>query len=203
MPEEFFLNGDLRGKLFLIVGPSGSGKGTVISILKEKYPGFVYPVSYTTRKPREGEKEGEVYHFISKDKFEKGIEKGDFLEYAIVHSNNYYGTAKKEIVDALESGAVVIREVDIQGFNSIKKLIPKENLISIFMKVSDRDDLERRILKRGELPEDELERRMQSALDEISQADKCDYQVENKWGEIDACVSNVEKIVLSEINDFY
>lgn len=191
------------GKLFLIVGPSGSGKGTVIKELKQRYPGFVYPVSYTTREPRDGEKDGDVYHYVSKEEFEKMIAEDELLEYAVVHSNNYYGTAKKEIVGGLEGGATVIREVDIQGFQAIRKMIPEENLVSIFMKVSDEEDLKNRILRRGEISEEELQRRMDSAKKEIAQASDCDYQVENKWGEIRECVNAVEKIVLGEIKEVY
>ncbi|MFH1284520.1 MAG: guanylate kinase [Candidatus Peregrinibacteria bacterium] len=191
------------GKLFLIVGPSGSGKGTVINIFKKRYKAFVYPVSYTTREPRGDEENGEVYHFVSREKFKKMIKDGDFLEYAIVHSNNYYGTSKSDILGPLKAGAVVVREVDIQGFNSIKKLIPAENLVSIFMKVPDLEDLKGRILRRGEMTDEELKRRMDSALAEIAQAGECDYQVENKWGKINECVLNVEKIILKEIEGMY
>lgn len=199
----FLYNARMQGKLFLIVGPSGSGKGTIINRLKKKYKGFFYPVSYTTRDPRPGEKDGDVYHFVPKEKFEGMLAKGDFLEYAVVHSNNYYGTAKRKIMDALEGGAVVVREVDIQGYRSIAKIIPKENLVSIFMKVADEADLKQRILRRGDLPEDELKRRMASAKKEIAQAKICDYQVANKWGEVDDCLFNVEQIILEEIKDLY
>lgn len=187
----------------MIVGPSGSGKGTVIKRLAAKYGGFRYPISYTTRKPREGEVDGEVYHFISKEKFEEMIKAGEFLEYATVHSNNYYGTSKKDILEPLEVGAVVVREVDIQGFNSIKKLIPKENLVSIFMKVSDQEDLKQRILRRGELPKEEIERRLESAKKEIAQAGDCDYQVENQWGNVEDCVGKVERIIMAELKTLF
>lgn len=191
------------GKLILIVGPSGSGKGTVINRLKQSFAGFVFPISYTTRDPREGEEDGDSYHFISKDKFEKMIEAGEFLEHAIVHSDNYYGTGKEDILGPLVDGAVIVREVDMQGFHSIKDLIPKENLLTIFMKVSSLEDLRGRILRRGEMSEEELQKRMDSTLKEIAQADECDYQVENKWGEIDKCVGNVTTIILDEIKDLY
>lgn len=199
----FLYNARMQGKLFLIVGPSGSGKGTIINRLKKKYTGFFYPVSYTTRDPRPGEKDGDVYHFVTKKKFEERLAKGDFLEYAVVHSNNYYGTAKKKIMDALEGGAVIVREVDIQGFLSIAKIIPKKNLVSIFMKVADEEDLKQRILRRGDLPADELLIRMRSAKKEIAQAKLCDYEVENKWGEVDDCLFNVEQIILEEIKYLY
>ncbi len=191
------------GKLFLIVGPSGSGKGSVISDLHKRYKGFVYPVSYTTRPPREGEEDGEVYHFISKEKFEEMIAKNEFLEYAVVHSDNYYGTSKSDYIEPLKAGAVIIREVDIQGFHSIQKLVPKENLVSIFMKVGNLEELKQRILGRGVLSDDEISKRLESAKKEIAQAGDCDYEVENKFGEFKKCVSTVEKIVLDEIKDLY
>lgn len=194
---------EYSGKLFLIVGPSGSGKGTVISELKKIFPGFVFPISYTTRDPRDGEADGDSYHFVTKKVFEKMIKDGDFLEYAIVHSNNYYGTSKKDILEPLSTGAVVVREVDIQGFNAISEIVPKEHLISIFMKVSSLEDLEARILRRGEMTKEELKRRMDSALKEMAQADQCDYQVENVWGEINACVKSVYQILLKEIKELY
>ncbi len=194
---------ELQGKLFLIVGPSGSGKGTVIDCLKGHYPAFVYPVSYTTRDPRPGEVDGEVYHFISKEKFKEMIENDEFLEYAVVHGDNYYGTAKEQFIKPLEAGAFVVREVDIQGFKSISAIIPKENLVSIFMKVVDLDDLKSRIERRGEMSAEELEARMNSALAEIAQADQCDYQVENHWGKVNQCVRDVEKIIIEETDKLY
>ena len=193
----------ITGKLFLIVGPSGSGKGTVIEEIQQRYPGFVYPVSYTTREPREGELDGEVYHFISKEKFKAMIDNDEFLEYAIVHSDNYYGTSKSDILDPLKGGAVVVREVDIQGFHSIRELVPKENLVSIFMKVSDLEDLRQRILRRGHIEEEELQRRLDSAQKELALAKDCNYQVENKWGAIWECVRSVIDIILDEIDELY
>ena len=106
-------------------------------------------------------------------------------------------------MDALENGAVVIREVDMQGFHSIKNLVPKENLVSIFMKVISEEDLRERILRRGEISDDELNKRMESARKELAQSGDCDYQVENEWGFAMRCVTSVEKIVLDEIKNLY
>ncbi len=186
------------GKLFLIVGPSGSGKGTVIALLKERYSQFFYPVSYTTRDPRPGEEEGQVYHYISKKEFEEGIENGRFLEWAQVHKDNYYGTSKEQILDALAKDKVIIREIDIQGFKSIKAELPKDHLISIFLQVTDLEDLQKRILGRGELPQEELDRRMESARKEISEAHLCDYRVDSRHGEIEECFNQVIDIILKE-----
>jgi guanylate kinase len=172
-------------------------------MLQINFKGFFYHISYTTREPREREKDGESYHFITKEKFKQMIAEDDFLEYAVVHSDNYYGTAKTEILNALRQGAVVIREVDIQGFHSIRKMIPKESLVSIFMKVPNLNDLKGRIEMRGAIEPEELQRRLDSAAKELAQAGDCDYQVHNEWGKMKACVSDVEGIILEEIKDLY
>ncbi|PIS04126.1 guanylate kinase, partial [Candidatus Peregrinibacteria bacterium CG10_big_fil_rev_8_21_14_0_10_44_7] len=105
----------MKGKLFLILGSSGSGKGTVLAGLRDRHPEFVFPKSCTTRKPRENKTGEEVYHFVSKDEFKKMIDEGDFLEWAQVHGEHYYGTMKQPIMDALNAGHIVVREVDVQG----------------------------------------------------------------------------------------
>jgi guanylate kinase len=194
---------NLIGKFFLIVGPSGSGKSSVLKMIKQRYAGFVYPISFTTRAIREGESDGEVYHFIGVDEFKKKIEAGEFLEYALVHKTNYYGTDKKMILDALEIGAVVVREVDVQGFMSIRDLIPKENLVTIFIDLGDENELEERIRNRAEMSEDEFEKRMESMKKEMAMKELCNYSVKNPFGKLNECVSDVEKIILDEIKDLY
>ncbi len=188
----------LTGKLVLISGPSGVGKGTVISALKSAYPKFIYPVSETTRKMRPGEKDGEVYHFISKDDFEREIKAENFLEWACVHKNNYYGTLKKPILEALAAGLVVVREVDMQGFLSIKKMIPAQNLVSIFLEAESLDELQKRITHRSPLSDEEMARRMESASKELAVAPMYDYRVKSLENRVMECVSEVEGIILNE-----
>src|SRR3989338_6544046 len=123
----------MKGKLFLIVGPSGSGKSSVLKGLKAAHPEHTYPLSATTRPMREGEKEGEIYNFYTQKRFEEGLKNGEFLEHALVHQSHYYGTLKKPIMEALEGGKTLVREVDIQGFDSIKKAIPPKILVTVFI----------------------------------------------------------------------
>ncbi|HLG25618.1 MAG TPA: guanylate kinase [Candidatus Gracilibacteria bacterium] len=195
------MSNQLKGLLVIISGPSGVGKGTVIRELKKEYPHFVYPISHTTRPMRPGEKDGEVYHFISKERFEKGIEDGEFLEWAKVHQMNYYGTLKKPILEALEEGKIVVREVDVQGAQSIEKVLPPEHLATIFLKAENKEKLLGRIARRGELPKDELERRMKSAEREMDLADEFNYQVWSLENQIPKCVGDVKKIILDRMNE--
>lgn len=190
---------ELKGKLFLIVGPSGVGKGTVIEHLKKLHPEFEYPISATTRDPRPGEEDGATYHFVDHDEFERMIEKGELLEYAIVHNKEYYGTLRAPIMKALEEGKVVIREVDMQGCESIQKVVPQKNLVSIFLTVPSKQDLINRIINRGKLPKEEIKRRMESAEREFAKGGEiCEYQVPSLNGKITECVEEVEKIILDE-----
>lgn len=186
---------NLNGKLVLIVGPSGSGKGTIIKHLREKHPDWVYPVSYTTRAIRPGEEDGLVYHFISEKEFQERMVAGRFLEYATIHEKGHYGTDKEEILGALREGKVVVREVDIQGFHSIRAVVPRGELLTIFIEAGDLDELKKRIADRGKLPEEEVERRMESARKEIAQAGECDYRIVNEYGKVDQAVEQVEGFI--------
>lgn len=188
----------MNGKLFLIVGPSGSGKSSVLMEFKKNHLEYTYPLSATTRPMRPGEKEGDIYHFYSKEDFEKGIENEEFLEYAIVHQDNYYGLIKKPLMESLQNSETVIREVDIQGFDSIREKIPKENLVTIFITVPNKQELIDRIVNRATISDDELNKRLESMHREFARARDCDYMVENKNGELTKTVEKVEEIVKNE-----
>lgn len=188
-------NSQVFGRLILILGPSGAGKGSTLRELREKYPEFVFPLSCTTRDPRPGEKEGEVYLFVSKDEFKQRIEAGDFLEWAVVHGENYYGTLKESIVKPLVEGKTVIREVDVQGLRSIRELVPAENLTSIFLTVDSWDTLKDRIMKRSTLPDEELNRRHESFLKEMEWAKECTHTIVNEEGKFEATLAQVEAAI--------
>lgn len=183
------------GQLILILGPSGAGKGTVLKYLREHYPQAVFPLSCTTRAPREGEKEGEVYLFITKEEFEQRIERGDFLEYAVVHGTNYYGTLKESILNPLKEGKLVIREVDVQGLRSIRELIAPENLTSIFLTVDSWETLRQRIVSRAQISEEELQRRHESFLVEMEWADEVDHVIVNQDGKIEETFAALDQIL--------
>ena len=188
----------MNGKLFLIVGPSGSGKSSVMHGLKDIHPEYVYPLSATTRAMREGEKEGEIYYFYTKERFKEGVENGEFLEYAIVHQDNYYGMLKQPVIDSLKNGSTVVREVDIQGFDSIRKVIPTENLVTIFITVPNKNDLINRIVSRSAISKDELEKRKGSMYKEFNRSRDRDYLVENKNGELESSINRVAEIIKLE-----
>lgn len=183
------------GQLILILGPSGSGKGTVLRSLRDNHAEYVFPLSCTTRDPRPGEVDGEVYHFVTKDEFKERMGNDEFLEWAVVHGENYYGTLKDEILKPMFEGKTVIREVDVQGLRSIRDLIPKSHLTSIFITVDSWETLKNRILKRSSIPEDELQRRHDSFLKEMEWADEVNYVVVNEEGKIEKFISDVEAVI--------
>lgn len=188
----------LTGIFFIISGPSGVGKGTIMKLLQEKYKDFVYPVSHTTREMRPGEKDGEVYYFVSRESFEQGIAAGEFLEWAKVHETNYYGTLKAPVLEALKAGKIVVRELDVVGAQSVQKVLDPRNVVTIFLKAEDTDELLRRIVGRGALPPDELERRMRSARREMQEAESFKYVAESRRDQIEECFVEVEKVFFEE-----
>ena len=173
------------GKFILILGPSGSGKGTIIDFLKSKNLNIKYPPSYTTRAKRPGEIEGDVYHYITKEQFRTKIKNREFLEWAIVHNNNYYGTDKQTIIKELENGNTVLREVDIQGVKSIYKIFHKSNIVTIFITTDSWEKLESRIKKRANISEEELANRKSSYYKEIKFMKDATHTIFSEDGKID------------------
>ena len=188
----------MKGKIFLLVGPSGSGKSSVFTELKKKYPKYTYPLSATTRQKRKGEKDGDIYNFLSKEEFKKAIREDKFLEHAVVHQDNYYGLIKEPVLESLVKGEIIVREVDIQGFDSIRDKIPEKNLVTIFITVPNKKELIERIVNRATIDDDELNKRKESMHKEFARLKDCDYLVENIFGKLGETVKKVSDIIKSE-----
>ena len=166
-----------RGNLFVVGGPSGAGKGTIIRETLDSSNGIKMSISVTTREIRkEKEVEGVNYYFKSKEEFEQMIEEDAFLEYATVF-DNYYGTPKKPVLDAISKGQSILLEIDIQGALQIKKTYPEA--IFIFILPPSMKELKKRIRRRGPETDDSLNKRFLEAFNEISYIEKYDYFIVN------------------------
>lgn len=181
-----------KGTLFIVSGPSGCGKGTVLAeILKQD--NVYYSVSATTRSPRPGEVDGVNYHFLTKDEFEKLIENDGVLEYAN-YCGNYYGTPKKPVEDMLAEGKNVILEIEVQGALKVMEKCPEA--VSVFILPPSLKELRRRLHKRGTETEEVIEKRIGEASGEIRKAENYDYVMIN--GELETAVSDLLSIINSQ-----
>ncbi|WP_304210265.1 guanylate kinase [Helicobacter canis] len=169
--------GALFGRILILSGPSGSGKSTLCKILQEHFSDIYFSISTTTRAPREGERDGVDYHFVSQDRFIADIKQGAFLEWAQVH-NNYYGTALSPITQALEQGKLVIFDVDVQGHQSIKEHYG--NLArSVFITTRSKEVLRKRLENRQTDSAQNIELRLLHAYNEMQQLSHFDYLIVN------------------------
>ena len=186
----------MRGKIFFFSGPSGVGKGTLIHMLQEKHPEWIFPPSCTTRDPRPGEVDGETYFFITQEEFSQRIERGEFLEWAEVHGGNRYGTLLHKLVEPISEGKIVIREFDVQGFLQAREKLPRADFISFFIVPGNGEqELIERILKRGAMPEEEIARRMDSMRKELAEADKYDHILVSREDQLDVLLADAENII--------
>lgn len=164
-----------KGRLIVFSAPSGCGKGTMLEeILKDQR--FAVSVSATTRAPREGEKDGVNYHFLTREDFQQRIEDGKFIEYA-EYCQNFYGTLSSEVDGRLEKGLNVILEIEPQGAMKIREKRP--DALFIFIVPPSVGELRRRLKKRGTETDEVIEERISKAAWEISQAEKYDYIIVN------------------------
>jgi guanylate kinase len=193
--------------LFLLLGPSGVGKGTQINLLKQRHPEYIFPKSITTRKMRPGESQGNPYHFISDEEFDTHINNGDFLEWAQVHQAARYGTLRKPIEEALQENKTVIKELDIQGLIQIQKTLDeghfdelKKRLRSIFIMPPNEETLIKRITERSEIKERELNARLESARREIEQAKLCSSIISTSEDETIEEVYNKLLAIIEAVN---
>jgi guanylate kinase len=152
------------GKVFVITGPSGVGKGTLIERLLERVPQLELSVSATTREPRPGEEDGREYHFLTPEEFDQRVETGDFLEHA-TYSGNRYGTLRQEVERRLSEGRSVVLEIEIQGARQVRVAMPEAVLI--FIAPPDPAALRLRLEGRGTDSEEAIERRLRTAEIEL------------------------------------
>lgn len=181
------------GFLLVLSGPSGSGKGTVSEALMKNNDDIIFSTSVTTRTPRPGEVNGENYFFVTREEFEKMVEKDELLEHAFVHTN-YYGTPKKFVFDEIEKGEIVLLEIDVQGALQIKKKY--KEAVFIFLIPPTMDELRSRLVKRDTETEDEIETRYRNAFRELDFVGEYDYFVINDV--IDNAVKDIETIIAAE-----
>ena len=184
-----------NGKLFVISGPSGAGKGTIVNAVMDQADpsGTALSISMTTREPRPGEEDGVNYFFVTKEEFRRQIEAGGFLEYAVVY-DHYYGTPKSKVVEKLNQGRDVILEIDIQGALNVKKAFPEGVLI--FILPPSMEVLRNRLTGRGTDAPEVIERRLSKTRGELTFIDRYDYGVVN--GDLEEAVETVQAIMRAE-----
>lgn len=180
----------MSGHLFVIAAPSGAGKTTLTRMLLAADPTIRLSVSHTTRPPREGEVDGQSYHFVDIARFEKMRDEGDFLESAKVHGN-YYGTSKRWIVGERAAGRDVLLEIDWQGARQVRAQFA--DAIGVFVLPPSVDELRRRLIGRGTDSDEVINRRVAAAEGEMTHVDEFDYVIINR--ELSCALADFQAIV--------
>ncbi len=183
-----------HGLLIVVSGPAGSGKGTVNARLLES-PEYAFSVSATTRAPRAGEVDGENYHYITREEFERRIANGEMLEYT-EYCGNYYGTPLREALEVMASGRNLILEIEVEGALNVKRLYPDAVLIMLLPPSFAVQ--EQRLRGRGSETEDSVKRRLARTREELPQLSHYDYVVYNYDGGVEDCADDIRAIVRAE-----
>ncbi len=183
----------MQGNLIIVSSPSGGGKGTLIKEVLKILPNIGYSVSFTTRKMRDGEENGKDYFFVSKKQFKDLIEKGEFLEFAIVHGN-YYGTSLNFVKAETDAGRDVVLEIDVQGAESIRKIFP--HAVSIFILPPSFEVLQKRLTARATEKKEDLTLRLQNSHAEVRRFVEFEYVIINN--EVTKATNDLKVIVLAE-----
>ncbi|HEY1330123.1 MAG TPA: guanylate kinase [Actinomycetota bacterium] len=182
------------GRLFVIAGPSGVGKGTVIRRVLDRLPDLVLSVSSTTRAPRPGEIEGRDYRFVSTERFRSMVERGEFLEWADIYGSHRSGTPADPVREQTERGHDVVLEIDLQGAMQVRARWP--GAVLIFLAPPSSDELARRLRERGTETPEQLERRLAAARTEMAQAGSFDHRVVND--DVERAAAEIAAIIAGE-----
>lgn len=167
-----------RSKLFVLAGPTAVGKGTVAAGIRELHPEIYLSVSATTRTPRPGEVDGVHYHFVTAEQFDRLVDQGQMLEWAVVHGVNRYGTPRGPVDEALAAGRPALLEIDLQGARQVRETMPEA--VFVFLKPPSWDELVRRLVGRGTETEEERERRLRTARQELAAESEFDVTIVNR-----------------------
>ena len=182
-----------RGILVVVSGFSGAGKGTLMKNLLKTYDNYALSISMTTRQPREGEKEGREYFFVSREEFEQMIEEDALIEYAC-YVGNYYGTPKDYVSEQMEAGKDVILEIEIQGALKVKERFP--DTLLLFVTPPSAAELENRLRGRGTESDEVVRSRLKRAVEEAESMESYDYLLIND--ELDTCVREMHELIQAQ-----
>ncbi|MBN2308038.1 MAG: guanylate kinase [Candidatus Hydrogenedentes bacterium] len=183
----------MRGSLFVVSAPSGAGKHAILEQVLAHDPNLQYAVSATTRQPREGEVDGEDYHFLEPDEFRRRVEAGEFVEWAEVHGH-CYGTLRSELEKRLDAGTDVVMQIDVQGMESLKEA--GLEFVSVFVAAPSFEELERRLRKRGADGPEAIALRMRNARHEMERRDEYGHVIVNDV--LEEAIADFEEIVRAE-----
>ena len=185
----------MTAKVFVITGPSGVGKGTLIRALREQVPELELSVSATTRDPRPGEVDGIDYHFLTQDQFDSHQESGDFIEWAR-YAGNRYGTLSSELSERLALGVAVVLEIEVQGARQVRSSLP--DAVQVFIDPPSEESLRSRLAARGTDTPDEVESRLQTAHSEIAAGKEFAHRICND--QLEQAVDELVAIVRRELD---